>query len=61
MTGGTGDDHIHITGDFPTINFARGDAHDSVQIDNGSDSVDFAISGYSLNDVIVTQQFGRTT
>jgi hypothetical protein len=28
---------------------------------DGSDSVDFSISGYSQDDVIVTQQPGRTT
>jgi Ca2+-binding RTX toxin-like protein len=61
VTGGAGDDHIKVTGDNSTINFAKGDGNDLVRIDNGSDSVDFAISGYSLNDVIVTQQFGRTT
>ena len=61
VTGGAGDDHINVTGDNSTINFAKGDGNDLVRIDNGSDSVDFAISGYSLNDVIVTQQFGRTT
>jgi Ca2+-binding RTX toxin-like protein len=61
VTGGAGDDHINVTGDNSTINFAKGDGNDLVRIDNGSGSVDFAISGYSLNDVIVTQQFGRTT
>jgi Ca2+-binding RTX toxin-like protein len=61
VTGGAGDDHINVTGDNSTINFAKGDGNDLVRIDNGSDSVDLAISGYSLNDVIITQQFGRTT
>ena len=61
VTGGAGDDHIKVTGDNSTINFAKGDGNDVVRIDNGSDSVDFSISGYSLNDVIITQQFGRTT
>jgi Ca2+-binding RTX toxin-like protein len=61
VTGGAGDDHIEVTGDHSTINFAKGDGNDIVRIDNGSDSVDFSISGYSQNDVIVTQQYGRTT
>lgn len=61
VTGGAGDDYISVTGDNSTINFAKGDGNDVVRVDNGSDSLDFAISGYSLNDVIVTQQFGRTT
>jgi len=61
VTGGAGDDYINVTGDNSTINFAKGDGNDLVRIDNGSASVDFAISGYSLNDVIITQQFGRTT
>jgi Ca2+-binding RTX toxin-like protein len=61
VTGGAGDDYINVTGDNSTINFAKGDGNDVVRIDNGSGSVDLSISGYSLNDVIVTQQFGRTT
>jgi Ca2+-binding RTX toxin-like protein len=61
VTGGAGDDYISVTGDNSTINFAKGDGNDVVRIDNGSDSVDFSISGYSQNDVIVTQQLGRTT
>jgi hypothetical protein len=61
VTGGAGDDHIKVTGDNSTINFAKGDGNDVVRIDNGSNSVDFSISGYSLSDVIVTQQYGRTT
>jgi Ca2+-binding RTX toxin-like protein len=61
VTGGAGDDHIEVTGDHSTINFAKGDGNDIVRIDNGSDSVDFSISGYSQNDVIVTQRYGRTT
>ena len=51
VTGGAGDDYIRVTGDNSTI----------FRVDNGSDSVDFSISGYSQNDVIVTQQHGRTT
>jgi Ca2+-binding RTX toxin-like protein len=61
VTGGAGDDYINVTGDNSTINFAKGDGNDVVRIGNGSDSVDLSISGYSLNDVIVTQQYGRTT
>jgi hypothetical protein len=60
-TGGTGDDFISVTGDNSTINFAKGDGNDVVRFDNSSDSVDFSISGYSLNDVIVAQQLGSTT
>jgi hypothetical protein len=61
VTGGAGDDYIKVTGDNSTINFAKGDGNDVVRIDNGSDSVDLSISGYSLNDVVITQQYGRTT
>ena len=61
VTGGAGDDYIKVTGDNSTINFAKGAGNDVVRVDNGSGSVDFSISGYSLNDVIVTQQYGRTT
>src|SRR5437867_1390012 len=61
VTGGAGDDYIKVTGDNSTINFAKGDGNDVVRVDNGSGSVDFSISGYSLNNVIVTQQYGRTT
>ena len=61
VTGGAGDDYISVAGDNSTINFAKGDGNDVVRVDNGSDSVDFSISGYSLNDVIVTQQHGKTT
>jgi hypothetical protein len=61
VTGGAGDDYISVAGDNSTINFAKGDGNDVVRIDNGSDSVDLSISGYSLNDVIVTQQHGKTT
>jgi hypothetical protein len=61
VTAGTGDDYIKVTGDKSTINFAKGDGNDVVRVDNGSGSVDFSISGYSLDDVIVTQQYGRTT
>lgn len=60
MTGGAGDDYIKVTGDKSTINFAKGVGNDVVWIDNGSDSVDLSISGYSLNDAIVAQQH-RTT
>jgi hypothetical protein len=60
VTGGAGDDYIKVTGDDTTINFAKGDGSDVVRVDNGS-SVDLSISGYSLNDVVVTQQYGRTT
>src|SRR5437899_12829741 len=59
VTGGAGDDYIKVTGDNSTINFAKGDGNDVVRVDNGS--VDFSISGYSQDDVIVTQQYGRTT
>ena len=59
VTGGAGDDYIKVTGDHSTINFAKGDGSDVVRVDNGS--VDFSISGYSQDDVIVTQQYGRTT
>jgi hypothetical protein len=52
---------INVTGDNSTISFAKGDGNDVVWVDNGSGSVDLSITGYSLNDVIVTQQFGRTT
>jgi hypothetical protein len=61
VTGGAGDDYIRVTGDNSTINFAKGDGSDVVRVDDGSDSVDFSISGYSQDDVIVTQQPGRTT
>jgi Ca2+-binding RTX toxin-like protein len=61
VTGGAGDDYISVAGDNSTINFAKGDGNDVVRVDNGSDSVDFSISGYSLSDVIVTQQHGKTT
>jgi hypothetical protein len=60
VTGGAGNDRIRVTGDDTTINFAKGDGSDVVRVDNGS-SVDLSISGYSLNDVIITQQYGRTT
>ena len=60
VTGGAGNDRIRVTGDDTTINFAKGDGNDVVRVDNGS-SVDLSISGYSLNDVIITQQYGRTT
>jgi hypothetical protein len=39
--------------------FSNGDANDV--IDLSGHTVDFAISGYSLNDVIITQQSGNTT
>ena len=58
MTGG--DDYIKATGDNSTINFAKGDGHDVVRVDNHSESVDFSISGYSPNDVTVTQRYGKT-
>jgi Ca2+-binding RTX toxin-like protein len=61
VTGGAGDDYISVAGDNSTINLAKGDGNDVVRVDNGSDSVDFSISGYSLNDAIVTQQHGKTT
>jgi hypothetical protein len=61
VSGGAGDDYIKVTGDNSTINFAKGDGNDVVRIDNGSDSLDLSISGYSQEDVIVTQQYGRTT
>jgi hypothetical protein len=37
--------------------FANGDGNDVFDV-NGHD-VDFAISGYSLNDVVLTQQYGQ--
>ena len=61
VTGGAGDDYIKVAGNNSTINFAKGDGNDVVRIDNGSDSVDLSISGYSQDDVIVTQRYGRTT
>jgi Ca2+-binding RTX toxin-like protein len=60
VTGGAGNDHIRVTGDNSTINFAKGDGNDVVRVDNRSESVDFSISGYSQNDVIVTRQYGKT-
>ncbi|WP_065753456.1 hypothetical protein [Bradyrhizobium paxllaeri] len=59
VTGGAGDDCLSGTGDNSAINFAKGDGNDVVRVDNGSGSVDFSISGYSLDDVIVTRNFGR--
>ena len=58
VTGGTGNDSIRVTGDGTTINFANGDGNDVIDLDNHT--VDFAINGYSLNDVIITQQSGKT-
>jgi Ca2+-binding RTX toxin-like protein len=60
VTGGSGNDHIRVTGDNTTVNFAKGDGNDIVQVDNRSDSVDFSISGYSRDDVTVTQRYGKT-
>jgi hypothetical protein len=57
VTGGAGNDSISVTGDGTTINFAKGDGNDIVSLNNHS--VDFTISGYSLNDVVVTQQAGK--
>src|SRR6185369_18041250 len=61
VTGGAGDDHIWVSGDNSTINFARGDGNDVVRVDNSSGSVNFSINGYSLDDVVITRQYGRTT
>jgi hypothetical protein len=60
VTGGAGNDRISVTGDGTTINFAKGDGNDVVSVDNSSDSVDFSINGYSLNDVVVTHRYGKT-
>jgi len=57
VTGGAGNDSISVTGEGTTINFANGDGNDVIDV-NGHD-VDFAISGYSLNDVIVTERYGQ--
>jgi hypothetical protein len=57
VTGGAGDDRIRVTGEGTTINFSNGDGNDAIDL-NGH-TVDVAISGYSLNDVIITQQSGK--
>lgn len=57
VTGGAGNVSVSVAGEGTTINFANGDGNDVIDV-NGHD-VDFAISGYSLNDVIVTQQYGK--
>jgi len=57
VTGGAGDDTIRVTGEGTTINFANGDGNDVFDV-NGH-NVDLAISGYSLDDVVLTQQYGQ--
>jgi Ca2+-binding RTX toxin-like protein len=57
VTGGAGNDSISVSGEGTTVNFAIGDGNDVIDL-NGH-TVDFAINGYSLNDVIVTQQSGK--
>ena len=57
VTGGAGNDSISVTGEGTTVNFANGDGNDVIDV-NGH-NVDLAISGYSLNDVILTQQYGK--
>jgi len=49
-----------VTGDNSTVNFAKGDGNDVVRVENPGDSVDFSISGYSRNDVVVSRQYGTT-
>ncbi len=57
VTGGAGNDSISVTGEGTTVNFANGDGSDVIDV-NGHD-VALAISGYSLNDVVLTQQNGK--
>ena len=57
VSGGTGDDSILITGGNTTVNFGKGDGHDVVK---AYEDVTVAISGYSMDDVIVTRGHGST-
>jgi Ca2+-binding RTX toxin-like protein len=57
VSGGTGDDSIKITGGDTTVNFGKGDGHDVVK---AYEDVTVAITGYSMDDVILTRGHGST-
>ena len=64
--GGASNDSIRVHAGNATIDAGAGEGDDVVSTYGHStvsagDSVDFSISGYSQDDVIVTQQHGRTT